>query len=149
METFNTQAIRDAVAEGVADGTIIGNSVMDEPQQSGTTTKDWGPPGTMTKARVDQLCAYVKNIFDGGPQDKIGAWDCPGTGGIGTHSPNCRMSPEQVREVGRVLGPAGCALVSWRYESTFMGKPENQAALSDIAIRLSGLPRRTCGRKPT
>lgn len=207
METFNTQAIRDAVAEGVADGTIIGNSVMDEPQQSGTTTKDWGPPGTMTKVRVDQLCAYVKNIFpalpvgvghdhnafepnesyqvcefympqyaarkgnvtawrdaalamatrdgmeiilsmnllDGGPQDKTGAWDCPGTGGLGTHSRNCRMSPEQVREVGKVLGPVGCAFVSWRYDATFMGKPENQAAISDVAITLAGLPRRSCG----
>jgi hypothetical protein len=206
MDKFDTQAIRDAVAAGVADGTIIGNSVMDEPQQSGTTTKDWGPPGTMTKARVDELCAYVKNILptlpvgaghdanafeptksyqvceffmpqyaarkgnivawrdgalaiaardgmevvfslnllDGGTQDKIGAWDCPGTGGLGTHGQNCRMTPENVREWGGVLGPTACALLSWRYDATFMAKPENQAAFSELAIALSGLPRRPC-----
>jgi hypothetical protein len=206
MNAFDTPAIRDAVAEGVADGTIIGNSVMDEPQQSGTTAKAWGPPGTMTKVRVDGLCAYVKAIFptlpagvghdhsafqpdssyrvcdffmdqyaarkgdirawrdaglalaardgmavifslnllDGGLQDKTGAWDCPGTGGVGTHSPNCRMTPEQLRDWGKVIGPAGCAMLSWRYDGAFMGKPENQAALSDVAITLSTLPRTPC-----
>jgi hypothetical protein len=208
MNAFNTPAIRTAIAEGVADGTIIGNSVMDEPQQSGTTSKDWGPPGTMTKARVDGLCAYVKNMFptlpvgvghdhaafepnnsyqvceffmpqyaarkgnvfawrdaalamaardgmrvvfslnllDGGVQDKTGAWDCPGTGGVGTHSPNCRVTPAQLKDWGKTLGQAGCAMMSWRYDATFMGKPENQAAISDVAITLSGLPRSSCGR---
>jgi hypothetical protein len=206
MDAFDRQEIRDAVAAGVADGTIIGNSVMDEPQQSGTTSKDWGPPGTMTKARVDQLCAYVKNIFptlpvgaghdhsafepsqsyqvceffmpqyaarkgnvsawrdaalamadrdgmvvvfslnllDGGVQDKTGTWDCAGTGGLGTHGQNCRMTPAQVRDWGTLLGPAGCALLSWRYDSDFMAKPENQAALSEVALALAPLPRRPC-----
>ena len=206
MNKFDTQAIRDAVAAGVADGTIIGNSVMDEPQQSGTTVKDWGPPGTMTKARVDQLCAYVKNIFptlpvgaghdgnafepgnsyqvceffmpqyaarkgnvvpwrdanlaiadrdglevvfslnllDGGVQDKTGPLDCAGTGGLGTHGVNCRMTPENVVEWGSVLGPSACALLSWRYDATFMAKPENQAAFSELAIALAALPRRPC-----
>src|SRR3954469_214302 len=64
METYNTPAIKAAVAAAVADGTIIGNSVMDEPNVSGAGDGNtWGPPGTMTKARVDGLCAYVKNIF--------------------------------------------------------------------------------------
>lgn len=64
METFNTPAIREAVANGVADGTIIGASVMDEPNVSGQGDGNtWGPKGTMTKARVDSLCAYVKGIF--------------------------------------------------------------------------------------
>jgi hypothetical protein len=66
METFNTPSIRDAIAAGVADGTVIGNSVMDEPQQHGNSTdpeKTWGPSGTMNKARVDSMCGYVKNIF--------------------------------------------------------------------------------------
>jgi len=206
MDKFDTQAIRDAVAAGVADGTIIGNSVMDEPQQSGTTVKDWGPPGTMTKTRVDQLCAYVKNIFptlpvgaghdgnafepgnsyqvceffmpqyaarkgnvvpwrdanlaiadrdglevvfslnllDGGFQDKTGPLDCAGTGGLGTHGVNCRMTPENVVEWGGVLGPSACALLSWRYDATFMAKPENQAAFSELAIALAAIPRRPC-----
>ncbi|MFL5492149.1 MAG: hypothetical protein ACJ8AV_12055, partial [Gemmatimonadales bacterium] len=64
MQTYNTPAIKAAVAAAVADGTIIGNSVMDEPNVSGWGDGNtWGPVGTMTKARVDGLCAYVKNMF--------------------------------------------------------------------------------------
>jgi chitodextrinase len=67
MDRFNTPSIRTAVADGVADGTIIGNSVMDEPQQDDHNSEprgqSWGPSGTMTRARVDGLCSYVKGIF--------------------------------------------------------------------------------------
>ena len=45
MDGYNTPSIQSAVADAVADGTIIGNSVMDEPQQSGTDGKAWGPEG--------------------------------------------------------------------------------------------------------
>ena len=62
MNSYNTPAIRQAVAAAVADGTIVGNSVMDEPQNT-TPRQGLGPAGTMNKARVDQLCAYAKNIF--------------------------------------------------------------------------------------
>jgi len=66
MDKFNTATIKNAVAAGVADGTVIGANMMDEPQahadvQSGGNT--WGPEGTMTKVRVDQLCGYAKSIF--------------------------------------------------------------------------------------
>ena len=208
MDGFNTPAIRDAVAEGVADGTIIGNSVMDEPQQHGNSDdprKTWGPSGTMTKVRVDGLCGYVKAIFPTLPVGVIhdhaafepnnsyrvceylvaqyasrkgnvvawrdaglalaardgmaiifslnllnggiqSTWPCPvpQTGGNGTYSPNCRMTPEQIRDWGKVLGRAGCALLSWRYDAAFLAKPENQSAISDVAITLSGLPRTRC-----
>ena len=67
METYNTAAIRAAVAAAVADGTIIGASVMDEPHQSDANLnypdKSWGPEGWMTKVKVDALCGYVKGIF--------------------------------------------------------------------------------------
>jgi hypothetical protein len=64
MDTYNTPAIKAAVAAAVADGTITGNSVMDEPHVSGGGDGNtWGPPGTMTKARVDDLCSYVKKMF--------------------------------------------------------------------------------------
>jgi hypothetical protein len=64
MQTYNTPAIRDAIAKGVADGVIIGNSVMDEPHVHGIGDGNtWGPSGTMTKARVDSMCGYVKAIF--------------------------------------------------------------------------------------
>jgi hypothetical protein len=62
MDSYNTPAIRSAVAAAVANGTIIGNSVMDEPANA-TPTNNWGPAGTMTKARVDGMCRYVQEIF--------------------------------------------------------------------------------------
>jgi hypothetical protein len=209
VDGYGTPAIRAAIADGVADGTIIGNSVMDEPQQSGTGSKSWGPAGTMTKARVDGLCGYVKQIFptlpvgvghdhaafqpsnsyqvceffmaqyaarkggvvayrdaalamadrdgmvvlfsmnllNGGVQDKSGAWDCPGTGGLGDRSPNCRMTAAQVRDFGKTLGQAGCAMLSWKFDKDFVAKVENQEAFSDIAITLSRLPRIRCSRR--
>ena len=66
MDTYNTPAIKQAVAAAVADGTIIGNSVMDEPHNE-TVAAGWG--GNVTKAMVDGMCGYVKQIFptlDGG-----------------------------------------------------------------------------------
>jgi hypothetical protein len=62
METYNTAAIKTAVAAAVADGTIVGNNVMDEPHNTAHASS-WGPRGTMTKARVDEMCGYVKAMF--------------------------------------------------------------------------------------
>jgi len=62
MREYDTQQIRDAIAGGVADGTVVGNSVMDEPNNT-SPDNSWGPKGTMNKARVDSMCAYVKQIF--------------------------------------------------------------------------------------
>jgi hypothetical protein len=56
MNTFNTAAIRNAVAAGVADGTIIGNSMVDEPE-----TARWG--GNITKAMLDGMAVYGKKFF--------------------------------------------------------------------------------------
>jgi hypothetical protein len=64
MNTFDTPEIKAAVAAGVADGTIVGNDVMDEPNVSGAGDGNtWGPVGTMTKARVDEMALYAKGIF--------------------------------------------------------------------------------------
>ncbi|HEX2251164.1 MAG TPA: hypothetical protein VHH32_12520 [Gemmatimonadales bacterium] len=66
MDQFNTSTIRQAVAAAIADGTIVGQIVMDEPQVWGGYNyggNTWGPKGTMTKLRVDGLCSYVKQIF--------------------------------------------------------------------------------------
>jgi hypothetical protein len=60
MDSYNTPTIRAAVAEAVSDWIIIGNSVMDEPHNT-TDHAGWG--GTLTKARVDEMCRYVQNIF--------------------------------------------------------------------------------------
>jgi len=212
MDTYNTASIRDAVARGVADGVIIGNSVMDEPNAAGfgdVGGNTWGPAGTMNKARVDSMCGYVKGIFptlptgvfhrhdvleptknyavcdfiadqyvtragdvtafrdaalafarrsnisivfslnilNGGTQDKTdGTWDCTGTGGLGTRTGNCRMTPEQVRNYGDVLGPPGCGLLMWQYDDRFMSVPDNQAAFRYLATLLGGLPGKACTR---
>jgi hypothetical protein len=64
LARFNTATIRQAIAAGVADGTIIGATVMDEPYvKGGGDGNTWGPAGTMTKARVDSLCTEVKRYF--------------------------------------------------------------------------------------
>ena len=62
MVTYDTPEIHQAIAQGVADGTIVGASVMDEPHNTAAGSS-WGPKGTMTKARVDSMCAYVKQMF--------------------------------------------------------------------------------------
>ena len=212
MNTFNTPAIKAAVAAAVADGTIIGNSVMDEPHVWASPTSDgntWGPPGTMTKVRVDSLCGYAKSIFpsmpigvvhrhnvfepeksyrvcdfiisqystrlgsvtayrdgglamaqrdgiaiafsmnilNGGTQDRgDGTWDCVGTGGMGTRTPNCQMTAQQLRDYGLVLGPVGCAFIMWQYQSNFMARADNQQAFRDLAARLASAPAKSCSR---
>jgi hypothetical protein len=209
MQTYNTSAIKSAVASAVADGTIIGNFVMDEPNVSGAGDGNtWGPAGTMTKTRVDSMCGYVKAIFpalpvgvahghntfepgnsyriceflidqyawrkgdvttyrddglalarrdgmsilfsvnllNGGVPDRDGIWDCTGTGGMGTYAPNCRMTPEQVRDWGIILGSAGCALTMWRYDEAFVLNTGNQQAFRDIRSRLATLPTKSCRR---
>jgi hypothetical protein len=212
MDTYNTPAIREAVADAVAEGIVVGNSVMDEPHVSGggVDGNTWGPAGTMTKARVDSLCGYVKSIFpslpagvvhrydvfqpansyrvcdfivsqysarwgsvtafrdgglakarrdgiaiafsmniiNGGTDDRDGMWDCagPGSNGVGQRKPKCRMTAEQVRNYGLILGSAGCAMVMWRYDEAFMLEPENQQAFKDVADRLASLPAKSCRR---
>ena len=56
MNTYNKTALKNAVAAAVADGTIIGNQMIDEPE-----TKRWGT--VLTKAMLDQMAAYLKAIF--------------------------------------------------------------------------------------
>jgi hypothetical protein len=211
--TFNTPEIRAAIASGVSDGTIVGASVMDEPYVIGNANgggNTWGPRGTMTKARVDSLCAEVKsyfptlsvgvvhqheqfeptrsyrvcefivdqydhrrgpieswrdaglamaqrdghavlfalNVLDGGVQDRDGTYDCagPGQAGRGTFAPNCRMPADSVRRWGQLLGPVGCGLFLWRYDTFYMANAENQRAFSDIAAVMAAAPGRSCRR---
>jgi hypothetical protein len=204
MNTYNTPAIKAAVADAVADGTIIGNILMDEPANT-SETNTWGPAGTMSKERVDAMAVYAKaifptlpmgvtldyriwndrsfrvidfqvsqyrqakgnvtayrdgalalgardghailfsmNILDGGKREA----NCPipETGGAGTYRPNCRMTPDQVLEYGGILGPAGCALLMWRYDPAFMARSENQQAFIGLAGKLAAEPAKPCRR---
>jgi hypothetical protein len=205
MNTFNTATIRKAVADAVADGTIVGNKLIDEPE-----TPKWG--GVLTKPMIDGMATYVKsmfptlpvgvgmgapgfqwrtherfkvvdyvlsqyqwsfnqggitawrdavvswsraegvtplfslNILDGGINDKVGTWNCAGTGGKGTIAHRCRMTADQVRTWGRAIGPYGCAMLMWRYDAAFMSKSANQSAFRDVASLLNSKPRRSCRR---
>jgi hypothetical protein len=56
MNTFKTTTIKNAVAGAVADGTIVGNMISNEPEAA-----KWG--GVMTKPLLDQMATYVKGIF--------------------------------------------------------------------------------------
>ena len=56
MNTYKKTALKKAVAAAVSDGTIIGNTLMDEPE-----TSKWGT--NLTKGVVDQMASYAKNIF--------------------------------------------------------------------------------------
>jgi hypothetical protein len=68
------------------------------------------------------------------------------TGGRGTFNPNCRMTANQVRDWGIILGSAGCGMIMWRYDDAFMSDPNNVQAFRDVAARLAGLPARSCRR---
>lgn len=212
IDQYNTPAIRDAIAEGVADGTVLANALIDEPEH-----KKWG--GNITKPLIDTMAAYAKryfptlpmgpshgpngyyqwrpneryrvvdyvrnqynwwvekgnaaawrdkvlaqakldgvavafslNILDGGqtaPRD--GSWACPAgtSAGRGTYEPACRMTASQIRDWGKLLGPAGCALLMWRYEPAAMERPDNQQAMRDVAAALAKAPRRSCARPAT
>ena len=56
MNTLNTATIKKAVADGVADGTIVANKLIDEPE-----IPSWG--GVLTKSMIDQMASYAKAIF--------------------------------------------------------------------------------------
>lgn len=87
---------------------------------------------------------FSMNVLDGGTP---GA-DCPvpETGGAGTYGRNCRMTPEEVLNYGRILGPAGCAFLMWRYDRAFMEKPENQQAFNELAGTLAAGSTKACKR---
>ena len=209
MDQYNTAAIRAAIAAGVADSTVLGNSIMDEPEH-----RNWG--GVMTKPLLDSMAAYAKryfptlpmgpshgpggyylwrpteryrvvdyvlnqynywvtkgdaaawrdkvlaqakldgvgvafsmNILDGGQTAAPdGLWACPtGTSaGRGTYEPACRMTATQIRDWGKVLGVAGCAMLMWRYDSVAMGRTDNLVAMREVAGVLGTAARRGCAR---
>ena len=56
MNTYRRKDLKQAVADAVADGTIVGNTLIDEPE-----TQQWGT--NLTKGMVDQMATYAKNIF--------------------------------------------------------------------------------------
>ena len=209
IDQYNTGPIREAIAAGVADGTVLGNSLLDEPEN-----KKWG--GVMTKPLLDSMAAYAKqyfptlpmgashgptgyyqwrpneryrvvdyvlnqyayrvtngnvaewrdnvlaqakrdgvgvafsmNILNGGESaSRDGRWACPAgtSAGRGTREPTCRMTATQIRDWGKTLGPAGCAMLMWKYDDEAMARPDNQEAMRDVAATLARAPSRRCTR---
>jgi hypothetical protein len=106
--------------------------------------------GLALARRVGMAIVFSLNIISGGIQaPRDGSWNCSPTltGGRGSDPPNCRMTAQQVRDWGILLGTAGCALTMWRYDEKFMEDPENVRAFRDVAARLATLPARPCRRQ--
>ncbi|MGH7509214.1 MAG: hypothetical protein ACREMZ_07060 [Gemmatimonadales bacterium] len=217
QDQYNTATIKTAVANAVADGTVMGAQLIDEPNH-----RSWG--GAVTKAKLDEMADYLRTIFPTLPAGFVGrtdwresetsrkldfqvvqySWrkpeggtpgdvvtfreqslahgvknrlviafslnvldggfkviagdpttyqylDCPVplTGGKGTTwstSQNCGMTPQQIRDWGRLLGSAGCALMLWRYDAGMMADPNYQAAFRDVGATLGTLPAKACRR---
>jgi hypothetical protein len=56
IDQYNTNPIRAAIDTAVTDGTVVGNNMMDEPENG-----DWG--GVVTRPMVDQMATYAKQYF--------------------------------------------------------------------------------------
>lgn len=56
INAYNTSAIRNAIAAAVADGTIIGNQLVDEPE-----TPKW--KDSFTKKKLDDMAVYARQLF--------------------------------------------------------------------------------------
>jgi hypothetical protein len=104
----------------------------------------------LAMARRDRMSIiFSLNVIDGGIQaPRDGSWACDPTltSGRGTFAPNCRMTAQQIRDWGIVLGSAGCALTLWRYDPDYMADPANVESFREVATKLAGLPSRSCGR---
>lgn len=207
LNRYNTPAIRSALASAVADGLILGNSVMDEPQQEdkpGNEAKSWGPAGWLTKQKIDDLCTRQKAIIptmpcgvvhdhrlfypdsdyrvvdfvlsqyritkgsvtafrDGGlafaKRSKVAiifafnllhggtpSTTCPKFGDDNEAGTLCPPTPKQVKDWGLVLGPAGCALIPWRYENELATDPDYEVVFKAVADSLRKFPGKPCRR---
>jgi hypothetical protein len=56
MDSFNRADIKQAIADGVGNGIVLGNSIVDEPEFA-----DWN--GTISRPMMDTMAEYVHGIF--------------------------------------------------------------------------------------
>jgi hypothetical protein len=68
QSSYDTPAIREAIDAAVQDGTLIGASVLDEPNHP-----SWG--GAITPALLDGMSEYVKTMFPTLKTATVGQWD--------------------------------------------------------------------------
>jgi hypothetical protein len=57
------------------------------------------------------------------------------------------MTPQQIRDFGLILGPAGCAFTMWRYDRDFFDNSANQASFAEVAGSLAKVPSKVCRRQ--
>jgi hypothetical protein len=88
--------------------------------------------------------SFAINPIDGGTRLPGCPWGP--TEGDGTYGHNCRMTAAQVLESGSTLGVAGCALLVWKYDPTYMANPDNEAAFRAIGAKLAGRRAPPCRR---
>jgi hypothetical protein len=58
------------------------------------------------------------------------------------------MTATQVRNWGQTLGVAGCLMLMWTFDASFMGNTGNQGAFNDVAATLAARQAPGC-RRPT
>jgi len=142
MAPYNTTAIKAAIARGIADGTIIGNQVINEPNLTA-----WG---TITKATVDQLCRHVKSMFPTLPSGPVVVhWWRP------TESYRaCDFIIDQYGWTQQSMGPGTYGgkgdVVSWRTAALAQAKKEGIAIAFSMNIlgggqKVPGCPLSTTG----
>jgi hypothetical protein len=98
--------------------------------------------GLALAERDGHAIAFSLNILHGGvPGD-----GCPDYGGDNPTGRLCPMTPQQVKDYGLVLGPAGCFLNMWRYAGGYWAVTDHRSAIQVVADSLKRLQRRSCLR---
>jgi hypothetical protein len=56
------------------------------------------------------------------------------------------MSPNELRTWGArwMEQPGMCAFLLWQYDSSYLARPEIQAAITDVAAMARAYPKRSC-----
>ena len=95
LARYDSPAIRAAIDSGVADGTVIGHAVMDEPGNVSVKTGNyWAYPGFMTRETVNELCRESKRLF---PTMPAGPVQDPRHFTAGQYTTDCDFSHAQYR----------------------------------------------------
>jgi hypothetical protein len=142
MDSYRKPLIQSAIDRGVAEGTIIGASVLDEPKRT-----VWG--GVLNKAMVDEMCAYVKGIF---PTLPVGV--------VVVHwwlqEERYRVCDFIVSQYGWLQPPRGWGtpggrgdVVSWREEALRQAKHDGIAIAFSMNLLNGGEALDTCVRSKT
>lgn len=105
MSLYNTTPIKNAVAAAIANGTLLGHSVMDEP-----THPTWGPVGHMTKAVIDEMVRHSKSLGGGWADVATGVlcdgdWRFDGDEGVDEHYEDADFIINQTWHTDFTAGP--------------------------------------------